>query len=66
MSDECGHSHEQHLLRGCSDIHMPPITEDKTAAMLGIVPSKAEHIASLTSMLKEFYWQGMTTPAPRR
>jgi len=39
---------------------MPPLSEDKTAQMLGIVPTQAEHIAALTSMLKEFYWQGMT------
>lgn len=48
------------ILTGDPEIGMPPLTEDKTAALLGIVPSKAEHIAGLTSMLKEFYWQGMT------
>lgn len=56
----CNHTPEEHILRGCDEIGMPPLSEDKTAAMLGITPSKAEHIASLTSMLKEFYWQGMT------
>ncbi len=56
----CNHNEADHFLRGCAEIGMPPLTEDKTAAMLGVVPTKAEHIASLTSMLKEFYWQGMT------
>lgn len=56
----CEHTAEHHRLHGCPEIGMPPLDEDQTAAMLGIVPTQAEHIASLTSMLKEFYWQGMT------
>lgn len=61
MSEElCNHSLTDHILNGCPAMGMPPMAEDKTAAMLGVVPTKAEHIAALTSMLKEFYWQGMT------
>lgn len=64
MSDssswECGHDVKEHVLNGCPEIGMPPLSEDKTAQMLGVVPTQAEHIAALTSMLKEFYWQGMT------
>jgi hypothetical protein len=36
---DCGHSHEQHELHGCPDIGMPPLSQDKTAQMLGLVPT---------------------------
>lgn len=35
--DDCGHSREQHELHGCPDIGMPPLSQDKTAMMLGLV-----------------------------
>ncbi len=41
----CDHTETDHVLAGCPDSGMPPLTEDKTAAMLGIVPTQAEHIA---------------------
>lgn len=36
---ECGHSREQHELHGCPDIGMPPLSQDKVAQMLGLVPT---------------------------
>ena len=56
----CGHDVRHHIMYGCDECHMPPLGEDKTAQMLGLVPTPAEHMAGLASMLKEFYWQGMT------
>jgi hypothetical protein len=34
----CGHTEAEHRQHGCPDINMPPLDEDRTAAMLGIVP----------------------------
>lgn len=55
--NDCGHSHEQHELHGCPDIGMPPLSQDKTAMMLGLVPTYDEAVDESHRCGHEAMWE---------